>query len=123
MGWNEQAVSAIARNDEVRISSDRSDGSARPNVMIWAVESDGDIYVRSAHGANNGWFRRAAASGTGHISAGGITTAVRFVRADDHAQAGIDAAYRSKYARYPSIVDGITGASVYDVTFHLDPIG
>jgi hypothetical protein len=122
MVWNEQAINAIGRNDEVRISSDRPDGSARPNVIIWAVESDGSVFVRSAHGASNGWFRRAVTSGTGHITAGGTTTAVRFVAADDDAQAGVDAAYRSKYARYPSIVDGITGPAVYDVTLRLDPI-
>ncbi|NYJ31879.1 DUF2255 family protein [Galbitalea soli] len=122
MVWSEQAINAIARSDEVRISSDRPDGSARPDVIIWAVEFDGDIFVRSARGATNGWFRRAVTSGSGHITAGTNTTAVRFVAADDDAQAGVDAAYRSKYARYPSIVDGITGPAVYEVTLRLDPV-
>jgi aryl-alcohol dehydrogenase-like predicted oxidoreductase len=34
------------------------------------VRAGDDLYVRSAYGATNGWFRRAKAAGAGRIRAG-----------------------------------------------------
>ena len=48
---------------ELQIASRRADGSLRKFVTIWAVRSGDDVYVRSAYGHDNGWFRRALASG------------------------------------------------------------
>jgi hypothetical protein len=112
---------AFARADEIRISSRRSDGTLRPYVPVWGVVVDGALFVRSQAGPNNGWYRRALASGTGRIRAQGAEIDVTFTRAGSADNAAIDAAYRAKYRRYGSI-DGIVGPALYDVTLRLDPI-
>ena len=48
----------------------RADGSLRPFVRIWFVWQGDELFVRSAYGPENGWFRRAVASGTGRIRPG-----------------------------------------------------
>src|SRR5215510_13464260 len=71
------------------------------------------LYVRSAYGTGNPWFRRATASGTGRIRVAGLERDVTFTPAselDAEMQAAVDAAYHAKYDRYgPQIVDTVTG--------------
>lgn len=76
----------------------------------------------AAHGSNNGWFRRALASGTGRVRAQGREREVSFSGADLSEQAAVDRAYEQKYSRYPQIVRGIVGDGVYDVTLRLAPL-
>src|SRR5690242_11297833 len=103
-------------------SSRRADGSLRPYVTIWVVRAGDDLYVRSAHGANNGWFRRAKASGSGRIRAGGTERDVTFAAADPAESASIDRAYHSKYDRYgPRFVGPVVGAAVASLTIRLMP--
>jgi hypothetical protein len=91
-------------------------------VTIWVVRDGDDLYVRSAYGADNGWFRRAKASGTCRIRAGGVERDVTFAEADPGAHAGIDRAYHSKYDRYgPAIVGSVVGAAVAPLTIRLIP--
>jgi hypothetical protein len=91
---------------------------------MWVVRAGDDVYVRSAYGADNPWYRRAKASGTGRIRAGGIERDVAF--ADAEADAGvhpaIDAAYHAKYDRYgPAIVGSVVGDKAVPVTVRLVP--
>jgi hypothetical protein len=124
MQWNDADRRSIAQHDEVGIASYRADGTLRNYVTIWAVEADGRVYVRSAYGADNPWYRRALTAGRGSIQVDGIAHDVEFVPADAAEQAAVDEAYRSKYAaRYASIVDGITAESVHDVTLRLELAG
>jgi hypothetical protein len=88
------------------------------------VRSGPDLYIRSAHGPENGWYRRAVGAGSGRVRAGGIEHDVRFQRldADNLAHAGIDAAYHAKYASYgPRLVGGVVGPAAAKVTLHLLP--
>jgi len=98
--WTADELTSIGRADELQVSSFRSDGTLRPYVTIWTVRAGDDIYVRSAYGRDNGWFRRALASGTGRIRAGGIEKDVIFEEPLDDAHASIDAAYHAKYDRH-----------------------
>ncbi|WP_418606369.1 DUF2255 family protein [Georgenia sp. SUBG003] len=50
-------------------------------MTIWHVRSGDAVYIRSAHGPDNGWFRRAMAAGTG-IRSGGVERDVTFELAD-----------------------------------------
>jgi len=59
-----------------------------------------ELYVRSAHGPNNPWFRRARASGAGRIRASGLERDVSFAEPAPAVHAGIDAAYHAKYDSY-----------------------
>src|SRR5689334_527890 len=122
MTWSNDELSRVGRAEELRIASYRTDGSLRPYVTIWAVRAGEDLYVRSAYGSNNGWFRRAKAAGAGRIQAGGVERDVTFAEAEPDAQAGIDEAYHRKYDRYgPAIVGAVTGPQASAVTLRLQP--
>ena len=110
-GANSRRIGAA---EEVGLASRRPDGSLRPYVTMWVVRAGDDLYVRSAYGPDNPWYRRATASGTGRIRAGGIERDVSFAQAAPEVQADIDAAYHAKYDRYgPQIVGSVTGSGAH----------
>jgi hypothetical protein len=87
---------------------------------MWVVRVGDDLFVRSAYGQGNPWYRRAKASGTGRARAGGVERDVAFGHADDAVQDAIDAAYHAKYDRYgPRIVGSVTGPDAHAVTVRL----
>ena len=65
--WTADELRRIERVDELEVSSRRPDGSLRPFVTIWFVTAGAELYIRSAHGPTNGWFRRARESGAGRV--------------------------------------------------------
>ncbi|KRA25551.1 hypothetical protein ASD65_14850 [Microbacterium sp. Root61] len=123
--WTPQDLDRIGRAEELEIASRRPDGTLRPFITIWVVRVGDDVYVRSAHGGTNPWFRRAIASGEGRISAGGIERDVAFevIDAQDAAtHAALDAAYHAKYDRYGApVVDPVTDALSATATIRLLP--
>ena len=121
-GWSPEDLAAIGDGDELRIASYRPDGSLRPFVRIWFVWTGDDLYVRSAYGPDNGWFRRAAASGTGRIKVNGLERDVAFELPVRDEQAPVTAAYRTKYARYAaSIVATVVSGEAERSTLRLVP--
>lgn len=124
MNWTTDEHRRIGRATELQVASYRPDGTLRPYVTIWAVATAEGIYVRSAYGADNPWYRRALASGHGHIQAGTVDRDVEFVHLDpdDPAHRDVDAAYHAKYDSYgQAIVSTVTGAHATDITLRLDP--
>ena len=123
--WTDDELRRIGAATELRIASRRPDGSLRPYVTIWTVRASDGLYVRSAYGTGNPWFRRAPASGTGRIRAAGLERDVTFTPAselDAGTQAAVDAAYHAKYDRYgPQIVGTVTGPHAAPVTLRLVP--
>ena len=120
--WPQEELARIGAAAEIGLASRRPDGSLRPYVTMWVVRAGDSLYVRSAYGPDNPWYRRAAASGAGRIRGGGIERDVTFAPAAPEAQDGIDAAYHAKYDRYgPQIVGSVTGPGAYDVTVRLVP--
>jgi hypothetical protein len=120
--WTDNELSRIGGADELRVSSRRDDDSLRPAVIIWAVRVGDDVFIRSAYGATNPWFRRALASGRGHISAGGVEKDVTFEVPPASTSASIDAEYHLKYDRYgPAIVGSVTGGQVVETTLRVVP--
>jgi hypothetical protein len=120
--WTEDELALISRAEQLQVSSYRADGTRRPYVTIWTVREGDDVYIRSAYGRDNGWFRRALASGTGRIRAGGVEKDVVFEEPEDDVHASVDAAYHSKYDRYgPSIVGSVTGSHAVGETLRLIP--
>lgn len=121
--WTDDELRRIGAATELQIASRRPDGSLRPYVTIWTVRAGDGLYVRSAYGTGNPWFRRATASGSGRIRAAGIERDVTFTPAsqlDAEAQAAVDAAYHAKYDRYgPQIVGTVTGPHAAPVTLRL----
>jgi hypothetical protein len=89
---------------------------------MWMGVADGDLFVRSAHGPENGWYRRALASGRGRIRAGGVEADVTFTPATEADHAAIDSDYHRKYDRYGArIVGSVVGGHSYGVTLRIDP--
>lgn len=121
-GWTADELRAIARVDELQVASRRPDGSLRPYVTIWFVVHGDDLYLRSAHGPENGWYRRAAASGTGRVRVGSVEKDVEFEAADAAPHDALDAALHAKYDRYgPGPVGAIVGPEVVGVTLRAVP--
>ncbi len=121
-GWSEQELQRVGQATELQVSSRRTDGSLRPFVTIWVVRADDALYVRSAHGTDNPWFRRATISGRGQIRAGGIERDVVFEVPDDKVHSAIDKAYHTKYDRYgPRIVGSVVGQLAAAGTLRLTP--
>ena len=120
--WASEMLSTIDDADELRVSSYRPDGTLRPFVIIWVVRVGDDVYIRSAYGPGNGWFRRAQASGTGRVAVSGLEQDVSFVTPEPDVHAAIDAAYHAKYDRYgQGIVGTVTGAHAVGETLRLRP--
>lgn len=118
--WTSDDLAAIGGAEELRLASAREDGTLRRDVTMWVVRVGGDLYVRSAHGPDNPWYRRAKAIGAGRIRAGGLERNVAFADADPGAHAAIDAAYHATYDRYgPAIVGPVVGPAAAAVTIRL----
>ncbi|GAA2241343.1 DUF2255 family protein [Promicromonospora sukumoe] len=122
MSWTEQELKQVDGTDELHVSSYRPDGTLRPFVTIWTARLGDDVYVRSAYGPDNGWFRRAKESGTGRVRVGGVERDVRFEVPDDVVHAPLDDAYRAKYGRYDKqIVATVVGPALVGATLRAVP--
>ena len=121
--WTPTDLNAIDAAEELRIASRRDDGSLRRFVIIWMVVVDGSLYVRSAHGTENQWFRRAVTSGAGRITAGGVEAEVTWTHAVEAPHEAIDAAYQAKYGgRHPQeYIDPVIGATAASATLRVEP--
>jgi hypothetical protein len=120
--WTPDDLDRIGSAEELRLASRRPDGTLRPYVTMWVVRAGGDLYVRSAYGPDNPWYRGALASGGGRIQAGGIERDVWFTQASAGVQDDIDAAYHAKYDRYgPQIVGSVTGPGSHSLGVRLIP--
>ena len=118
--WTEQDLTRIGGAEELQLASRRPDGTLRSYVTIWVIRARNDLYVRSAYGSDNPWFRRARASGAGRIRAAGIERDVTFTDPGSDSHADIDRAYHAKYDRYgPAIVGSVTGGKAAPVTIRL----
>jgi len=123
-GWTADELRAIENVDELQVASERADGSLRPFVTIWFVTDDSELFIRSAHGPENGWFRRARQSGRGRVRVGSVERDVLFEDAPDAPHEELDAALHAKYDRYgPAPVGAITGPAVAAVTLRVVPRG
>jgi hypothetical protein len=125
MTWTPDELARIGSATELEIASRRTDGTLRRFVTIWAVAVGDALYVRSAYGTENPWFRRALRSGRGRVRAGGVERDVTFeavATVDDDAaeQLEIDAAYHAKYDGYGTrIVSSVVGPPAHAATLRV----
>jgi hypothetical protein len=125
--WSPEELERIGDAEEIEVTSHRADGSLRKYVIIWSARVGDELFVRSAYGPDNGWYRRAKASGSGRVRAGGVEHEVRFVvvpgpEAETHE--ALDAAYRAKYGTHPPrIVATVLGPDAAATTLRLEPAG
>jgi hypothetical protein len=120
--WTAEELTAIGNAQELKLASRRSAGTLRPFVTMWVVCAGDNLYVRSAYGPNNPWYRRAKASGAGRIRAAGIERDVTFEEPAPDVHQDVDAAYHAKYDRYgPKLVGTVVGPEAAKVTIKLVP--
>jgi hypothetical protein len=121
--WTDDELGRIEQTDELSLASQLADGSLGRTVTIWVVRDGDDLYVRSIHGRNGGWFQAAESHNRGHIRAGGVDKDVAFVaEADPGLNERIDQAYRTKYRGYgTNIVGSVVNPDSRESTLRLVP--
>lgn len=120
--WTNDELNKIGEAEELRLAALRRDGSLRKPVIIWVVRVGDDLYVRSVKGHAGAWFRGVLVRHEGKIWAGGIEKDVSFVEeADPEINDQVDAAYLSKYRRYPQWVAPMVVPEVKTTTIKLVP--
>lgn len=120
--WMSEELNKIGRAEELRIASFRRDGTLRKPVIIWVVRIGDDIYIRCVNGRKGAWFRGALSRHEGRIWAGGVEKDVTFVEEPDpDVNDQIDAAYLTKYRRYPQYVSPMVTPDVRAATIKLVP--
>ena len=120
--WTSDELNKIGTAEELLIASMRSNGTLRKPVIIWVVRLGSDLYVRCVNGRSGAWFRGVQTRHEGHIQAGGVEKAVTFVEESDPGiNDQIDAAYLTKYARYPQYVAPMVVPNVRAATLKLVP--
>jgi hypothetical protein len=110
--WSANELGHFASSEELEIAPRSADGSLRPFVPIWVVAAGDEVYVRTWHRRDNGWFGRVVDSKQARVRVGGLEAdvAVEDVGADK-SRSDVDDAYRQKYARYG---DGTVSRMVTD---------
>jgi hypothetical protein len=123
-GWSADELDRIGKAEELAVASRRRDGTLSPYVTIWTVRVGDHVYIRSAYGPDNTWFRNARSRAAGRIRAGGVERDVEFVEPPGDVHAALDAAYHGKYDRHgPRIVGTVVGPAAAAVTLRVDPAG
>ncbi len=120
MSWRSEELDAVGGAGELQVASRRGDGTLRTYVTIWVVRAGDELFIRSAYGRENGWFRRALASGAGRVRAGGVERDVTFEEADGSTQAAVDRSYHDTYDQHgPAIVNTVVGDKAAPATQRL----
>lgn len=122
--WTSEELDRIGKAEELQLATRRRDGGLSRYVTMWVVRAGDSLYVRSAYGPGNPWYRRARAAGKGRVRAGGVERDVTFETGEPAVHGDIDAAYHAKYDRYgPQIVGSVTGPQAHAVTVRLAKAG
>jgi hypothetical protein len=124
--WSAAELARIDGSDELQIAVRSRDETLRRWVPIWVVCVGDQVYVRTWHRRDNGWFGRVLESRRAQIRVPGLDAAVAVldVGSDEDAEprAGVDAAYRAKYGRYGSTtVDRMVNDDAAATTLRLNP--
>lgn len=121
--WTSDELNKVGNADELRVASQREDGTLKKSVIIWVVRLGNDLYIRSYKGRTSDWFRGVQARHMGHIQSGGVEKDVTFVEeANPEVISQVDSAYRAKYRRYEaSIVESMLTPEARAATLKLLP--
>jgi hypothetical protein len=120
--WTSEELDKIGTAEELQIASLRRDDTLRNRVIIWVVRVGDDLYIRSVNGRTSAWFRGTQVRHAGRIWAGGVEKDVAFVEVSDpDINDQIDAAYHTKYRRYPQYVTPMVTSEVRAATIKLVP--
>lgn len=120
--WTSDELNKIESAEELENAVRRHDGTLHKPVTIWVVRVGDNLYIRSYRGHGGSWFRAAQRSHEGWVRAGDVEKDVTFVEETDPGiNERIDAAYRTKYGRYPQYVAPMVTAEARSTTLKLVP--
>ena len=122
--WSPDELERIGRAEELHISAERADGTLGREVPIWVVRAGGQVYVRTWHRRDSGWFGHVAGSRRARIRVPGLEAdiAIEDVGDDEgELRASVDAAYRAKYGHYGTSVDRMVTDDAAASTLRLIP--
>ena len=121
--WTLDETSILDSEDELELASRRPDGTLRPWARIWFVRHGDEVYVRSAYGPDNGWYRRALASKAGRVRVASQERDVTFEPPVRAVEDEITAEYEAKYRRYAKgIVATVISADAVRSTLLVRPV-
>lgn len=104
-GWDQGELDRVEAAQELRLQSERRDGTLREPVTLWVARVGDGVYVGSVRGREGSWFRGTQTRKQGRVHAGGVSRDVRFEDADPGVLDAVEAAYRTKYCAYPDILE------------------
>lgn len=97
-----EELKKIIKADDLKISPFREDGKTYGTpTWIWAVEVDGELFVRAYNGTRSKWYNAAITQKSGQIHAAGMVKNVVFEIVNADLQNQIDEAYKTKYNESP----------------------
>lgn len=95
--WSSQHLRALSDAIEIEVSAPRRDGGPGRWTPIWVVVAGHDVFVRTWHRRQTGWYGGAVRSGVARIRVGDAQVSVTVEMIGDTDAAAVDAAYRGKY--------------------------
>ncbi|MFJ4834419.1 DUF2255 family protein [Streptomyces sp. NPDC088747] len=119
--WNDKELDGIGTAEDLDLASEPADGSLREPVTMWVVRAGDHLYVRSVKCTDGPWYRGTRSRQQGRVEAGGVREDVTFHEAGPGEYADVDAAYRTKYGHYTSIVEHVLTERARAATLRLEP--
>jgi hypothetical protein len=95
--WSLQHLRALSDAIEIEVSAPRRDSGPGRWTPIWVVVAGRDVFVRTWHRRETGWYGGAVRSGVARIRVGDASVNVTVEMIGDTDAAAIDASYRRKY--------------------------
>ncbi|WP_220187624.1 DUF2255 family protein, partial [Pseudonocardia pini] len=129
--WTSDELATIDAADELHVAVPLADGTLRRAVPVWVVRVGGEVFVRTWHRRDTGWYGRAVATSRARVRVPGVVlpdvdlpgvevdVTVEDVGADR--REAVDAAYRDKYARYGGSAERMTEDDAAATTLRLVP--
>lgn len=100
MSWTSEQLAEIDVARELEIAVRRADETLRPWTPIWAVHVGGDVYVRTWHRRDTGWFGLALRTQRARLRVPGAEAGVNVEDVGvgpSGLREDVDQAYRDKY--------------------------
>lgn len=121
MTFDESDRAAIAAAQEVRIET-RSPAGETHRTIIWIVEHEGEIFIRSVNGPGARWYREALADPNIAIHVRGRRIPAKAIPATDPASVeACSEGLRAKYERSRSL-DSMLLPKTLPTTLRLEPV-
>lgn len=98
--WSAAELERLDAAQELEIAAGRADGTLRRAVPIWVVCVGSDVYVRTWHRRDTGWYGQVVRSERAKIRVEGLESAVRVEDVGERGREDVDAAFRGKYGHF-----------------------